>query len=233
MTGQTWVTSTNAAAGYTAAINYINTNGVAVIGDGPFYITQYSASTSPAFMVLKQNPGFQAGNIANPNALAQAVVLTPKATIPPTLSSGGSFTVTVLQTPDGAPSTQATPANNATVVVQLVLNGATMFSKTLQTGSTGAVTVTLPTTLPAGTYQVSIYAQSVTSKLITPVVQSLTLSSAASSSSQQASSSMATSSSSTGTSSSTYTLIAAVVVIVIVIAGLGLYMMRRGKTPSS
>ena len=208
-----------------------------MIGDGPFYITQYSPSTSPAFMVLKQNPGFQAGNIANPNALAQAVVLTPKATIPPTLSSGGSFTFTVLQTPDGAPSSQATPANNATVVVQLVLNGATKFSTTLQTGSTGAVTVTLPTTLPAGTYQVSIYAQSVTSKLITPVVQSLTLSSASattsSSSSQQVGSSMTTSSSSTSTSSSTYTLIAAVVVIVIIIAGLGLYMMRRGKTPKA
>jgi peptide/nickel transport system substrate-binding protein len=237
LTGQTWVTSTSAAAGYTAAINFINTNGVAVIGDGPFYITQYSSSTSPAFMVMKQNPGFQAGSIANPNALAQAVVLTPKVTIPPTLTSGGSFTVTVLQTPDGAPSTQATPANNATVVVQLVLNGATKFSTTLQTGSTGAVTVTLPTSLPAGTYQVSIYAQSVTSKLITPVVQSLTLSSASStassSTSQQSSASMTTSSSSTSTSSSTYTLIAAVVVIVIVIAGLGLYMMRRGKTPSA
>ncbi|MGI0090921.1 MAG: ABC transporter substrate-binding protein [Nitrososphaerales archaeon] len=249
MSGQSWVTSSTASAGYQAAISFINTNGVAVISDGPFYVSQYSASTSPAFLVMKPNPGFNAGGIADPHLFAPAVVLTAQATIPPVISSGGSFGITVLQTPDGAPSTQSSPASNATVVVQLVGNGTTAFTKTYFTDSSGVVNVQLPTTLKAGSYLLSIYPQSSTSKLIKPVVESLTLTGGSSSSSTSSSttnptssststhqSSSSTSTTTTVTSSTTppasvnYALVAGIVIIVIIIAGVAAYMLRRGKT---
>ena len=240
LTGQSWVTSATALAGYQAAISFINTNGNAVISDGPFYISQYSASTSPAFLVMKPNTGFKAGSIGNPNLFAPAVVLTAQATIPPVLSSGGSFSISVLQTPDGAPSTQSTPASNASVIVQLVSNGAIKFSGTYTTTSSGTVSVQLPATLPAGSYLLSIYPQSTTSKLVKPVVVSLTLTAATvttSSSTTGSSTTPTTSSSTTGSSTTTtapsstnYTLIAGAVVVVIIIAGVAAYMLRRGRT---
>ena len=175
MTGQSWVTSSSASAGYQAAINFINTNGVAVISDGPFYISQYSSSTSPAFAVLKPNPGFNAGSIGDPQIFAPAVVLTPQATVPPVLTPGGTIGITVLQTPDGAPSNQSSPASGATVVVQLVGNGALAYSNTYTTDSNGQVQVQLPTTLTSGSYLLSIYSYSSSTSLIKPIVQPVTL----------------------------------------------------------
>lgn len=249
MTGVTWVNSTTASAGYQAAINFINTNGVAVISDGPFYISQYSASTSPAYLVMKPNPGFNAGSIGNSNLFAPAVVLTPNAAIPPVLSAGGSFTINVVQTPDG--SNSSTPAGNATVLVQLVSNGTTTFSQTYQSDSSGNVQVQLPSSLSAGTYLLSIYAHSTTSALVKPVVQSLTLTGGSVSSTNTTSNTGSVSStttntggtSTTSTTSSTstpttssgpsttpgtdYTLIAAVVVVIIIIAVAAVLVIRR------
>ncbi|MDG6905365.1 MAG: hypothetical protein JRN20_06240 [Nitrososphaerota archaeon] len=231
LTGQNWVTSSTASTGYQAAINFINTNGVAVISDGPFYISQYSASTSPAFLVMKPNTGFNAGGIANPNLFAQSVVLTATSTPPAVITPGSTFTVTVLQTPNGAKSSTSTPASGANVIVQLVANGQVKSSQNLTTSSSGTVTVQIPSTLAPGTYLVNIYSQSSTSKLVNPVVQSITVTSATGGSSTTSSSS--NTSSSTTSPSSNYALIAGVVVVVIIIVGLGLYMMRRGKSPAA
>jgi peptide/nickel transport system substrate-binding protein len=241
MTGQTWVTSATASAGYTAAVNFINTNGVAIISDGPYYISQYSASTSPAFLVMKQNPGFDAGNVGDANLFAPAVVLTPQATIPPVLAAGDSITITALQTPDGQPS-QSTPAANATVFVQLVSGGKIVFSNSYTTGATGQVKVTLPNSLLPAQYTLSVLASSTTSKLIKPLVAAVTVTQATTSTSGTSTSS-STSTSGTSTSSSTsttttasgtnYTLwIVAIVVVVVVLAGAALVVRGRGRKPA-
>ena len=203
MSGQTWVTSSTASAGYTAAMNFIATNGVGIISDGPFYVSQYSASTSPAFLVMKPNPGFNAGGIANPNLFAPPVVLTAQATIPPILSPGGSFTIKALQTADGAAASTATPAPGATVFAQLVLNGKTQFTSNQTADSNGQVTVKVPGSLPAGSYLLSIYVVSQTSKLVQPLVQSLTLTAGSTTTSTGSSTSSSSSTTGGSTTSST------------------------------
>jgi peptide/nickel transport system substrate-binding protein len=235
MTGQSWVTSATASAGYTAAVNFINTNGVALISDGAYYVSQYSSSTSPAFLVMSKNPGFQGGSVGNQLLFAPAVVLSPQAAIPPVLSAGGSFTVTALQTADGAAASTATPAPGANVIVNIVQNGSLSFSKNYTTDANGKVSVQIPQNLKAGTYQMSIFTYSQTSTLVQPIVQTLVLSAAtATSSSTSASTSISgstTSTSSTTTTSSSnstlYILAGVVVVIVIVVAFA--FTRRRGK----
>ena len=236
MTGQSWVTSATASAGYQAAISFIGTNGVALISDGAFYVSQYSSSTSPAFLVMSRNPGFQGGAVGNPLLFSPAVVLTPQAAVPPVLSPGGTFTVTALQTPDGAASSQATPAPGASVIVNVVQNGNLAFTKNYTTDANGQAKVQLPATLAVGVYQMSIYTYSQTSTLVQPIVQTLTLTQATISSSTSSSQSQSTTSGSSTTSSSTTTassnsntvyILAAVAVVVIIIAAFAFT--RRGK----
>jgi peptide/nickel transport system substrate-binding protein len=233
MTGQSWVTAATASAGYKAAVNFISTNGNAVISDGPFYISQYSPSSSPAFLVMKQNPLFDAGTAGDPHLWASPVVLTPLATIPPVLSAGSSFNITALEAPDGQP-TKTVPATNATVFVQLVNNGKVVFSGSYLTGSNGQTQVTLPSSLPASSYLLSVLASSSTSKLIKPLVTPLTLSTATASSSSASMTSGAstmTSSSSTTTSSNNTTLYLGVaVVILVVVVAAGFLLSRRRRT---
>ncbi len=235
MTGQSWVTASTASAGYQAAINFINTNGVGVMSDGAFYISQYSASSSPAYLVMKPNPGFNAGSIGNPDVWASPVVITALATPPPTLTAGGSFNVTALQAPDGQP-TKSVPANNATIFVQLVAGGKVVFSNSYLTGSNGVTTVKLPNSLAAAQYTLSVLADSPTSKLIKPYVTSITItagsstSSSGSSTSSSTGSSSTTSTTSTTTSSSNTTLYIGIgVVVLIVIVAAGFLFSRRRK----
>jgi hypothetical protein len=42
------VTPRQAAAGYSAAVGFIGKYGTGIIGNGPYILTDYSASTSPA-----------------------------------------------------------------------------------------------------------------------------------------------------------------------------------------
>ena len=230
LTGQSWVTSTTASAGYTAAINFISTNGVALISDGAFYVSQYSSSTSPAFLVMAKNPGFQGGAVGNPLLFAPAVVLSPQAAIPPTLSPGGTFTVTALQTADGAAASTATPAPGANVIVNIVQNGSLAFSQNYTTNASGKVTVQIPQSLKVGTYQMSIYTYSQTSTLVQPIVQTLTLTAASAASSTSAGGSSTTASSSTTTSSSNTTLylLGGVVVVIVVVVAFA-FTRRKGK----
>jgi len=229
MTGQSWVTASTASAGYTAAVNFINTNGVAVISDGPFYISQYSSSSSPAFLVMKPNPLFAAGSQADPNLFAPAVVLSPQATIPPVVSPGSSITVTTVQTPDGAP-TQSSPAGGATVAYIFLSGGAIVYSNSSTTGSNGQATLTVPSTIKPGSYILNILASSSTSKLIKPLVTSVVVSAATVSSSTSSLASTSTSSTSTTSSSGTnYTLYVGAAVVVIVLVVVAAAFMRRRK----
>jgi len=235
LTGQTWVTSASAAAGFTAAVNFINTNGVGVISDGPFYISQYSSSTSPAFLTMKPNPGFDAGSAADPHLFAQPVVLTPEATIPPVVTPGSSFTVTAVQAPNGQPK-NTSPANNATVAYIFLSAGSVVYQSSVQTGSNGEATITIPTSLKPGSYLLNILASSETSKLIQPlitsvVVSSTTTSSSATSTSLSTTSSSATSTTSTPSSSNTALIAAAVIVVLLIIVAGALFMRSRNKKP--
>lgn len=230
MTGQTWVTTSTASAGYASAVNFINTNGVGVISDGPYYISQYSSSTSPAFLVMKQNPLFAAGSQADPHLFAPAVVLTPQATIPPVVTPGSSFTVTAVQTPDGAP-TQSSPASGATVAYIFLSNGAVVYTSSATTDANGHATITVPSSIQPGSYLLNILASSATSKLIKPLVTSVVVSSATTTTTATSSASSTSSTTAPATSSSTnYTtyIIAGVVVVVVIILA-AMFAMRRGK----
>lgn len=241
LTGQTWITASSASAGYTAASSFITTNGVAVISDGAFYISQYSASTSPAFLVVTKSPYFQAASAANANLFAPAVVLTSQAAIPPVLAKGQTFSLTVLQTIDGSKTSAAAPG--ATVIVQFVSGGKLQNSQTYTSDSSGKVSVQVPSSLAAGTYLLSIYSYSSTTSLVQPIVQSVTVSSATSTttttttqSTTPPTTSVTTTSSTTSTTTTTssvdytpYIYGGIVVVIIIVIAAA--LARRRGGTP--
>jgi len=230
MTGQNWVTASTASAGYTAAVNFINTNGVAVISDGPFYISQYSSSSSPAFLVMKTNPLFSAGSQADPNLFAPAVVLSPQATIPPVVSPGSTITVTTVQTPDGAP-TQSSPASGATVAYIFLSGGAVVYSNSATTGSNGQAILTVPSTIKPGSYLLNVLASSATSKLIKPLVTTIVIGAVATSSSSASALTSTSSTSSTSTASSSgtnYTLyIGAAVVVVLLVVVAAAFMRRR------
>jgi peptide/nickel transport system substrate-binding protein len=242
MTNQNWVTAATASAGYQAAINFIGTSGVGIISDGPFYVSSYSASTSPAFLVMKPNPGFSAGHVADPELFAPAVVITPQATIPPVVAPGTTFVVTAVQSPDGSPS-QTSPAGNATIDYIFLSGGAVVYSSSSQTGTNGQATVTVPATIKPGTYLLNILASSTTSKLIQPLITSIVVSTSGGSgtttsstsgsgttTSSTGSSNTSTTTSTTTTSSSNTTLYigVAVVVLLIIVVAAAMFM-RRGK----
>jgi peptide/nickel transport system substrate-binding protein len=234
MTGQSWVNASTASAGYTAAVNFINTNGVAVISDGPFYISQYSSSSSPAFLVMKRNPLFSAGSQADPALFAPPVLLSPQATIPPVVNPGSFLTVTTVQMPDGDP-TQSSPASGATVAYIFLSQGTVVYSNSTTTGSNGQATLAVPSTMEAGPYILDILVSSPTATLINPLVTSVVIGSAAVTSSSVTLSSSVSQSSSASTTSTTsssgtnyiYYVASAVVVVVILIAVAATFVRRR------
>ena len=171
LTGTTFVTPGQAAAGYSAAVGFIGKYGTGIIGNGPYILTDYSASTSPAFAVLTKNPNFTWGNQMAPQLAAAPVLLSQEAQIPPVLSPGQSITVTALQTPEG--TTTTTPASDATVTLQLIGNGVVAYQGNFTTGSTGTVSVTVPSTLAPGTYILSIYTATVGSTLFDPLTETV------------------------------------------------------------
>jgi peptide/nickel transport system substrate-binding protein len=212
LTGAPFVTSNQAAAGYNAAVNFIGQYGTGIIGNGPYILTDYSASTSPAFAVLTKNPNFTWGNTMASQLGEAPVLLSQEAQIPPVVNPGQSIIVTALQTPEG--TTTTTPAAGATVTLQLVGNGVVAYQSNFTTSSAGQVSVTIPSTLAPGTYILSIYTATEGSTLFNPLTETIQLSAATSTTgssttlSTTASTSIITTSSapaSTTTSSSTTT----------------------------
>jgi peptide/nickel transport system substrate-binding protein len=260
LSGVNLVNATGAVAGYNAAVSFVNTNGNAMVSDGPFYISQYSQSTSPQFLTLTKSPYYQAGSILDPALFAPAVLISGQAQIPPILNPGQSITVVALQTPDGG--NQTTPAPNATAVLQLVANGTLFFQQSYQTDVTGHASAQIPSTIKAGTYILNLYTYSSSSTLLSPITETVTItpavttsstsstsSSSASSSSSTSSTSSSSSTSAVSSSSSTNTtsiattstgggggiptawILGAVALVVIVIGGIAYAVSRRKKTP--
>ncbi|MDA4113272.1 MAG: ABC transporter substrate-binding protein [Thaumarchaeota archaeon] len=178
LTGTSFVSSSQAAAGYNAAVSFIGQYGTGIIGDGPYILTDYSPSTSPAFAVLTKNPNFTWGNTMAPQLGAAPVLLSQEAQIPPVLSPGQSITVTALQTPEG--TTTTTPASGATVTLQLIGNGVVAYQANFTTNLAGQVSVKIPSTLAPGSYILSIYTGTEGSTLFSPLTETIQLSAATS-----------------------------------------------------
>jgi peptide/nickel transport system substrate-binding protein len=233
LTGVSLVNSTQADAGYNAAVSFINQYGTGLIGNGPFILTQYSPGTSPAFAVLTKNPAFKWGDLMAPQLGAMPSLVSQEATIPGIISQGQSLTVTALQTDEGTKTTA--PASGANVTLQLISNGVIAYQKNEASGSTGQTTFTVPMTLAPGPYILSLWTSTAGSKLYDPLTQSVELSAGTASSSASgsttASLSTTTSSNTTtnpGTSNNTdYYILAGVVVVVVVIIGAAFAMRRR------
>jgi peptide/nickel transport system substrate-binding protein len=224
------VSQQNATAGFTAAVDFINQYGNGVIGNGPYILSQYSPSTSPAFLVLTKNPAFDWGNIASPQLAAPAVILSQQAIVPPLFSPGQNLTVDALQTPEG--TTQASPAPGATVTVQLVADGKIAYRGSFTTNSAGQAAVHIPSSVAPGTYDVVIYTSSPTSTLLNPLTQTITLTPAgtttptptASPTAVPTSSASAVAPSSSGTP---ITYLAAAVVLVVIVVAVAFALRRR------
>ena len=227
LTGVSLVTPASAAAGYNAAVSFIGKYGTGIIGNGPYILTQYSASTSPAFLVLTKNAAFTWGNLMAPQLGAAPVLLSQQAQIPPVVNPGQSITVTALQTLEGSTTTSAAPG--ATVTLQLIANGAIAYQANATANSAGQVTFKVPSTLAVGTYTLSLYTASSGSTLYNPLTETIQL--AAATTTTSTSPSTTTSTSSTSTSSSTSIPLTALggvaIATVVIVAALGAGMMRR------
>ncbi|MGD0638467.1 MAG: ABC transporter substrate-binding protein [Nitrososphaerales archaeon] len=176
LTGTTFVTGASAAAGFNAAVTFIGKYGTGIIGNGPYILSQYSASTSPAFAVLTKNPAFNWGNQMSPQLGQTPVLLSQEAQIPAVVSPGQTITVTALQTVEGSSTTS--PAPGALVTLQLISKGSVAFQSNYTASSSGTVSVTIPSTLAPGTYVLSIYTATAGSTLYNPLTETIQLSAA-------------------------------------------------------
>jgi len=224
LTGDSLVSASSAAAGYNAAVTFINQYGTGVIGNGPFILSQYSASTSPAFAILTKNPAYSWGKLMSPQLGLAPVLVTQQATIPGIISPGQTITVTALQTAEGTKTTS--PAPGATVTIQFITNGAIQYQTNSTTSSAGTVTFTVPSTLPLGQYVVSLWTSTAGSTLYNPLTESVQLAAASSTSTSSTSSTSMTST--TAPSSTNYTgYIIAVVVVVVILVVAAAFLRRR------
>jgi hypothetical protein len=155
------------------------------------------------------------------------VLVSQQATIPGIISPGQTISVTALQTTEGTKTTS--PAANAAVTVQFISNGAIAYNETSLSNSKGLVTFTVPSSLPLGSYIISLWTSTAGSSLYNPLTQAVQLSAASSSSSTATSTSVSSSSTTAATSSSNtdYYVLAAVVVVVIVLVGVALTRRKR------
>jgi peptide/nickel transport system substrate-binding protein len=247
LTGTTLITASQAAAAYNDAVSFITQYGHADIGNGPFILSTYSPSTSPAYATFTRYSAFNWGSQLSSVAAAAPVVLTQSATIPAIVNPGQQLSVTALQTPDG--SKTSSPVAGANVTMQLISSGAISYQMSTLSNSQGVASFTVPTSLPLGPYILSIYTANAASTLYNPLVQAVELSAASvtttSSTGQTTtttSSSQPTTSTSTGTSTTSSSLalsptvlggIAMVTAVLIAALALGSSRRRGYPRPSS
>jgi peptide/nickel transport system substrate-binding protein len=216
LTGTSLINASTAAAGFTDALTFVGQYGTGIIGNGPFILSQYSASTSPAYAILTKNPAYQWGDLMAPQLGLAPVLVSQQATIPGIISQGQSITVTALQTAEGTKTTSS--AANATVTIQFIANGTIAYQTNATSDSAGKVTFTVPTSLALGSYQVSLWTSTPASTLYNPLTQTVQLTAATATSATSSSTSMASSTSTTTSSSSSdYYILAGVVVVIIVV----------------
>jgi len=168
LSGVTLIDNSTAKAEYSAAISFIQQYGHALIGSGPYILQQYSPQLSPPQAILVKSPHFAMNVPKEITTPIRLFALT--ANIPSLIPAGSSISGKVLQTPIG--STTSSPAPNATVVIQVTSAGKVILTATVNTGNDGSFSFTLPSTLPAGQYNLVIYVYTPDSILTYPYVYS-------------------------------------------------------------
>ncbi|MEM1599463.1 MAG: peptide ABC transporter substrate-binding protein, partial [Sulfolobaceae archaeon] len=166
----TLVTPQQALAGYQAAINFINTYGNAMIGDGPFILVSWNPSASPPYAKIVKSPYFHLTPPAA--AFAMPETFSISFTVPPTVSAGQVLNGTVLGTPIGSTVSQPAPNTSVSIILSYT-NGSIISTSQTMTNSNGVFTFTIPSTLQPGAYRVTIAAYTNSSLLINPVTYSL------------------------------------------------------------
>ncbi|MEM4137980.1 MAG: carboxypeptidase-like regulatory domain-containing protein [Sulfolobaceae archaeon] len=90
--------------------------------------------------------------------------------IPSVISAGSSISGKVLQTLMG--SSTSSPAPNVTVVIQITSAGKVLSTLITNTGSDGSFSLKIPSQLPAGRYNLIMYAYTQDSVLVYPYMYS-------------------------------------------------------------
>ncbi|MEM0374316.1 MAG: peptide ABC transporter substrate-binding protein, partial [Sulfolobales archaeon] len=168
LSGITLIDNSTAKAEYSAAISFIKQYGHALIGSGPYILSQYSPQLSPPQAVLVKSPYFAMNVpdvITKPGRLFSISI-----SIPSVISAGSSISGKVLQTLMG--SSTSSPAPNVTVVIQITSAGKVLSTLITNTGSDGSFSLKIPSQLPAGRYNLIMYAYTQDSVLVYPYMYS-------------------------------------------------------------
>ncbi|MCG2891171.1 MAG: ABC transporter substrate-binding protein [Acidilobus sp.] len=171
LSGVQLVNSTFATQAYQDAINYINTYGNAVIGEGPFMLVSYQP---PQYAKLVRNPYF---NVSIPSILAVPPIIYSVHLNLPLLGmvpAGGTLTGTVYGTVDG--TNQTSTQSGVFVIAQFVSpEGAVLAQENVTSGADGSFTLTVPKSLTPGSYYVVLYAYTPDNILLNPAKYTITV----------------------------------------------------------
>jgi peptide/nickel transport system substrate-binding protein len=226
LTNTTLLTPDEAVQDYQMAINFINTYGNAMIGDGPYILTTYSTTTSPHYAVLSANPYFNLPPSAIPSQTLQNPMTVTLSFTPPVTATNTTplmITGTVLGTPAG--SSEAVGVQGANVTALMFVNGKLVAQNSTLSGPNGTFTLYLPTAnLQNQVAKVVMYVKTNSSVLINPQTFNVYI----------APSTVTTTSTPTPTSTTSVSapfnstlVIALVVVVIIVIAAVAVALRRK------
>ncbi len=239
LTGVTMVTPGTQAAMYTDAANFIGKYDNAIIGNGPYFISNFQATTTPNFAILSVNPNYGLGGPGSPYLPAAmfttAAEISVSTTVPATVTPGTTIPITTLSTPLG--SRVGTPTSGVNLTIQLISGTNIVNQAKLVSGAGGSASYTIPT-VSAGAYTITIYADSANSTIIRPQTYSTTILGPVTSTSTTVPTSVSsTTTSGTSTTSTTTAapsvsnadleIIAGIVVVIIIIAAVVLFVRRR------
>ncbi|WP_158543064.1 ABC transporter substrate-binding protein [Acidilobus sp. 7A] len=171
LSGVPLVNTTFAHEAYTDAINYINTYGNAVIGEGPYMLVAYQPGQ---YAKLVRNPYF---NVPVPSALLSTPMIYSIHVSLPLMGAvpiGGTISATVYGTPDG--TSQTTPQSGVFVIAQFVTpEGAVVAQENVTSGTNGTATITVPSTLTPGSYNLVLWAYTPNNILMNPTKVPITV----------------------------------------------------------
>ncbi|MFP3402786.1 MAG: ABC transporter substrate-binding protein [Acidilobus sp.] len=164
LSGVPLVNTTFAHEAYTDAINYIKTYGNAVIGEGPYMLVAYQPGQ---YAELVRNPYF---NVSVPSVLLSTPIIYSIHVSLPLMGAvpiGGTISATVYGTPDG--TSQTTPQSGVFVIAQFVTpEGAVVAQENVTSGTNGTATITVPSTLTPGSYELVLWAYTPNNILMDP-----------------------------------------------------------------
>jgi len=199
LSGVPLVNATFAHEAYTDAINYINTYGNAVIGEGPFMLVAYQ---SGQYAKLVRNPYF---NVSIPSVLTVLPILYSIHLNLPLLGmvpAGGTLTGTVYSTVDG--TNQTAPQSGVFVIAQFMSpEGAVLAQENVTSGTDGSFTLTVPKSLTPGSYYLVLYAYTPGNILISPYKYTITVTPVTSTTTTTTTSTTTTTTTSTTTTTTT------------------------------